>query len=259
MSTKNILSSPGPNLTGVASPEFFKNEFDGAIWLKGYDVILERALRCPCHAPDAPLINCQNCLGTGYFYINPTKTKALITGINQNNQYKNWTEALLGTISITVRDVDKSNMSYLDRVTIEKEFSYYSENLVIRKNETNSFVFTTYKATDVKAIYLFISSSEKLFKLDKNDYSINPNNPYCIIFNEDLSEEQIASVYYQHNPQYLILDLPHEIRASWVKDKKTGELNRIELPVQGIGRRCHLINIEKPNFDGGGTIINDNI
>lgn len=259
MSTKNILSSPGPNLTGVASPEFFKNEFDGAIWLKGYSVTLERALRCPCHAPDAPLIDCQNCSGTGYFYINPIKTLGLITSINQNNQYKNWTEALLGTISITVRDVDKPNLGYFDRVTIKKEYSYYSECLSLRKNATNTFVFTTYKPIEIIAIHLFVDSNQKLLKLSKNDYYINPDNPYCIIFNEDISQEQIASVYYKHELEYHILDLPHEVRASWVKDKKTGELNRIELPVQAVARRSHLIAIEKPNFDGGGTIVNDNI
>ena len=70
MATKNILVKPAPNLTGIASPEFFENEFDAAIYLKGYRVILERALRCPCHAPDAPLVDCQNCFGTGYFYVN---------------------------------------------------------------------------------------------------------------------------------------------------------------------------------------------
>nr|DAD83496.1 MAG TPA: hypothetical protein [Siphoviridae sp. ctxc31] len=257
--TKNILTKSSPSLTGVASPEFFKHEFDAAIWLKGYTVILERALRCPCHAPDAPLIDCQNCFGTGYFYVNPIKTQALITGINQNNRYKSWSEELLGTIAVTVQDTDKANLSYFDKITIKNQFSYYSENLDIRRNQTNSFVFTTYKPIKVLAVYVFVSSNQPLLKLDETSYYIKEDNGYCLVFNEDLTEEKIVSVYYMHELEYHVLDLPHEIRASWEKDKKTGALIPMQLPVQAIARRSHLIAIEKPNFDGSGVMINQDV
>lgn len=256
---KNILNSTPPSLTKVASPEFFKNEFDAAVYLKGYEVILEKALRCPCNAPDAPLLDCQNCFGTGYFYINPLKTHALCTGINQNNQYKNWSEELLGTIAITVDDKDKSNLNYFDRVTIKKEYSYFSENLIIRHNVANQFVFTTYKPIIILSVHIFISSNEKLLKLEETDYHISSDNPYCIVFDTELPDDKAVSIYYKHEPEYHVLDLPHEIRASWKKDKKTGLLERIQLPVQAIARRSHLIAIEKPNFDGSGVIYNDNL
>lgn len=84
---KSILQSPVPALSN-ASPEFMRSEFDSAVYLKGYEVIIEKALRCPCNAPDSPLTDCQNCFGTGYFYVNPVSTHALITGINGNNDYK---------------------------------------------------------------------------------------------------------------------------------------------------------------------------
>lgn len=256
--TKNILQSQSSSATAF-TPQFYKNEFESSIWHKGYEVILERALRCPCHAPDAPLIDCQNCFGTGYFYINPLRTIALITGVNQNNQYKNWSEELLGTIAITVRDEDKANLSFLDRITIKNQYSYYSENLVVRSDNVNEFVFTTYKPVDILSIHVFVSSSEKLLKLDQFSYEINPDNPYCIILKNVTLMNGVISVYYKHEPEYRVLDLPHEIRASWVKDKKTGQMDRIQLPVQAIARRSHLITMEKPNFDGSGVIINDNI
>lgn len=254
---KNIITTPAPNLEYVANPQFRLNEFEAAVWNKGYDVILENAMRCPCNAPDAPLVDCQNCLGTGYFYINPTSTKALITNLNQTNKYNRWSQELLGTIQITVNDANKSNLSYFDRITIKKEYNYYSENVVLRRFSENTFVFTTYKPIDVLSIHVFNSPFEKLIKIPSNEYSINPDNPYCIVFTGDLSDKAVVSVYYKHEPEFHVLDLPHMIRASWSTDKSTGAEERIRLPLQAIARLSHLIAM-RPDYNGGGMIINDN-
>lgn len=254
---KNIITTSAPKLIGAVNPQFKLNEFEAAVWNKGYDVILERALRCPCNAPDAPLIDCQNCFGTGYFYINPTSTKALITNLNQNNKYNRWSQELLGTIEITVNDANKSNLSYFDRITIKKEYSYYSENAVIRHYNMNTFVFTTYKPVDVVSIHLFDSPTEKLIKMSSVDYEINPENPYCITFTGDVLGKSVASIYYKHEPEYFVLDLPHAIRASWATNKDTGKEERIRLPLQAIARLAHLC-VFRTNYDGSGVIINDN-
>ena len=258
MATKNILVKPAPNLTGIASPEFFETEFDAAIYLKGYRVILERALRCPCHTFDSPLIDCQNCFGTGYFYVNPIDTKALITGINQNNQYKNWSEELLGTIAITVRESDKDNLGFFDKVTIKDQFSTFSENIKVRRIDNELFGFTTYKPVNILAVYTFIASDKPLLKLNEMSYHINDKNGYSVIF-EGVEEGDIVSIYYRHEWEGHIIDIPHEIRASWKKDKTTGRLLQTSLPVQAIARRSHLIATDKPNFDGSGIIYNDNV
>lgn len=256
---QSIITTAAPDLIHAANPQFQLREFEAAVWNKGYSVVLENALRCPCHAPDAPLIDCQNCQGTGYFYINPTETKALITNLNQQNKYTKWSEELLGTIQITVNEVNKSNLSYFDRITIKKEYSFYSENLVIRQYNNFVFVFTTYKPVDIVSIHLFNSPSEKLIKMTSDQYSINPDNPYCIILDAITAEEKmIASVYYKHEPEYHVIDIPHDIRASWVTNKDTGADERIRLPLQAVARRSHLIAVGKPDFNGTGYIQNDN-
>ena len=130
--TRNILQSPSSGLSNFR-PEFFKSEFDKAIQAKGYDVEIMRALRCPCHGKESALPDCQNCFGTGYFYVNAIHTKALITGINFTDKYKSWSQELLGTMAVTVRDIDKANLSYYDRISFRNEISYFSENLPILK------------------------------------------------------------------------------------------------------------------------------
>ena len=53
------------------------------------------------------------------------------------------------------------------------------------------------------------------------------------------------------------MDLPHEIRASLGKDKLSGQFEILKMPIQAIGRRTHLIDMQRPNFDGSGIIFND--
>jgi hypothetical protein len=255
MESKNILQQASPGYSNFR-PEFFKTDFDQAVWAKGYDMLLEKAMRCPCNGTEAPLIDCQNCSGTGYFYVSPIKTKGLTTNINQNNQYHPWSEQLLGTIAITVMDADKPNLSYFDRISFLTEYSYYSENVKIRENDGVYFVFTTYRVVELLAIYIFQASDKKLIKTLNAHTS--DDNPYCLILDlAEIPENGFISVYYKHCPEYHVLDLPHEIRASWNTERKSGKQYKIELPIQAIARRSHLIAIEKPNFDGTGVIIND--
>lgn len=256
MEAKNILQTPSPGYSNFR-PEFDKPEFDKAIWAKGYEVLLEKALRCPCHGEGAALLDCQNCFGTGYFYVNPTKTKSLITGINQTTQYKSWSSELLGTYAVTVMDEDKSNLSYYDRVTFLTEYSYFSENLEIRENNGVFFVFTTYKIQQLLAIYSFESSDKKLNKI--SSFHIKDDNPYCLILDvEEIPQNGYVSVYYKHFVEGHVIDTPHFIRASWNTDKLSGQQKKIQLPIQAIVRLSHLIATDKPNFDGSGLIINDN-
>lgn len=251
-----ISVTPPPNLKGIADPEFRLNEFEAAIWNKGYDLIIENALRCPCHAPDAPLIDCQNCQGTGYFYVNPVRTKGLITNLNQENKFKSWSMEMLGTFQISVNDINNINLNFYDRITLEKEYSYFSENLNIHRLSEFAFVFTTYKPIDVVSIYLFTSPTEKLIKMNPSDYEISTDNPYCIKFNIDMSLYVVASIYYKHQVQLHLIDKPHMIRSSWATNKTTGAQEKIRLPLQGIARLSHLIAGNKVNYDGTGFIDN---
>lgn len=255
--TKNILQTPSPGLSNFR-PEFIKTDFDQAVWAKGYEVQLEKALRCPCHGEGAALSDCQNCFGTGFFYTNTIQTKALITGINQTTPYKNWSAELLGTYAVTVMDVDKANLSYYDRMTFLTEYSYFSENLKIRENNGVLFVFTTYKIQELLAVYTFEASDKKLRKTVES--YVSNTNPYCLILIlSEIPENGYVSVYYKHHVESHVIDIPHFIRASWVTDTLSGKQNKIQLPIQAIVRASHLIATDKPNYDGSGVIINDDV
>lgn len=256
--SKSILQKPNPN-TGWANPEFIKPAFDQTVWDNGYEVSLERAVRCPCCKGGDALIDCQNCFGTGYFYVNAISTRALITGINVTNRYMRWSEELLGTIAVTVIASDKNNLSWYDRITIHNEWSYYSEVLTVREIGSQRFVFTTYHPVDILGIYQYVSSVEPLKMVSSDNFIVSDKNGYCVLLgdNVDIQAGETLSIYYKHEPEFHVIDIPHEIRSDW--ETAQGGKDKIYLPIQAIGRRSHLIAIEKPNFDGTGVQINENM
>lgn len=257
-----ISEAPEQSLYGQPQVSFRPNDFDSVIWAHGYDIICEKAIRCPCQGNSgSPLPDCQNCHGFGYFFVNPRRTKALVTGLNRNTQYVQWAPELMGTAAITVRDEDKDFLSYFDRVTVEDEYASFTEMLVAREMIGDEVaVFLSYAPIEdgIVAVYTFKDSESPLIKLDPSVYEIVPENPYCLRFAPgNVPPETGVSVLYKHRVEYHIIDMPHEIRASLGKDKKSGQFQILKMPIQGVGRRTHLIDMQRPNYDGSGIIYND--
>lgn len=260
MPGRNIINATPPSLYGQPQVSFRPADFDAVIWAHGYDIICEKAIRCPCQGnSDSPLPSCQNCHGSGYIYINPYRTKALITGLNRDTKYVQWAPELMGTAAITVRDADKDYLSYFDRVTVEDEYASFTEMVVARLMIGEEIaVFLSYAPIEVVAVFLFKDSTAPLIKLDPTSYEIVPENPYCIRFvSGNVMEGEGVSILYKHRVEYHVIDLPHEIRASLQTNKQNGNLELIKMPIQAVGRRTHLIDIQRPNYDGSGIIHND--
>lgn len=271
---RNIRDVDQQSLYGQPMVKFRKNDFDAVIWAHGYDVICETAIRCPCCGDSgAPKPDCQNCHGFGYFFVNPRRTKALITGLNRSTNYVQWSPELMGTAAITVRDEDKGLITFFNRVKVENEYATFTEMQVARSfvgngdfsNDFNNdffrgthFLFLSYAPIEVLGVWVYDAYNHPLKKLDEGAYEISNKNEYCLLLKAgSIHPETGVSVLYRHRVEYHIIDLPHEIRASIGRNKLNGNFEIIKLPIQGIGRRTHLINMQKPNFDGTGIIYND--
>lgn len=259
MDRKTTMATP-PSLYGQPQVFFRRDDFNAVIWSHSYDITCEKAIRCPCQGDGgSPHLDCHNCHGTGYFYINPYETKALITGLNRITQYVQWAPELMGTASITVRDEDKDYLSYFDRVVVKEEYATFTEMLVAREMLPSVVgVFLSYAPIEIVAVFKYDGPDKPLIKLDKTVYSLVENNPYCLVFTEgNVLEAEGVSVLYKHRVEYHVIDMPHEIRASLQANKQSGQLEVIKMPIQVIGRRTHLIDMQRPNFDGSGLIYND--
>jgi len=256
----SIRQTVPPNSVGQPSANFNNVAFDSAIWKKGYDVIIEKAVRCPCKSNNGHLVNCQNCKGSGWLFINPFKTRALMSSINQTTEYKDWSLERLGTVNLTVMDIDR--VSYFDRITFFNDYSIFAEVLELKYDTENDvlFAFLNYKATEIQDAFLFDAYNAKLIKLDVSEAFLKVENNYVVVVDYDTSTitnfNNKLSVRYKHQIQYNVIDLPHDIRKSSKTDENGREV-KINLPTNAVARRVHNIEaFSMPDYDGTGIIDN---
>jgi hypothetical protein len=254
----NIRTATKASQIGQPSVSFRNDDFAALIDSKGYQIIIEKAVRCPCEGGmGQALVSCQNCYGSGYIFINPLKTKAIASGINRDTKYKDWSLEKIGTISLTVRDDQNENLSFYDKITFVDKIGSFTEVLKVKQTadtEPQDFVFTSYNIDKVVDVFIFSADSQKLVKLTTAEYAVNANNSRVIdltITTKPADFNGVVSVRYNHEIQYNVLDLPHEIRSSWQQNRE-GAYELISLPMNAIARRSHLIQNEQLHYDGTG-------
>lgn len=240
MSQKPFFSTP-------PRADLIKPEFDNLIHQKGRNVLLETALQCPCKSKSTnQQTNCRNCGGSGWLFINPKRTRMVLTAIDAVTDYRPWSEELVGTVNITAFQEDK--LSLMDRITVLDGEVIENEVLYIKKHNNILFVFTRYSIEEIHYIGLFVGVSKKLKRLEKNkDFVVRSN---VIEFSTQLDfpyedEENSITIRYSHKPQFHIVDMKRETMQSfrWELDEVSQQM-----PVSAIGRRAHS-QLSFENFD----------
>lgn len=250
---KNIVQRPAPNINNQPVVSWILDDFEALVWNKGYDVVIERMVKCPCKGRDGGFLSdCQNCQGTGYIFINPFETRVVLHSMNYNTQYKEWSEEKRGQVNIT--SIFRDRLSFMDRITVIDSSAILNELVQLRQYENTKYLYTIYDIISVIDIFVFNSSSIPLTKLIEGvDYTFE-RNKIIILTNYEVS--RTFSVRYSHKVQYHVLDLVHDIRNSSKKDI-TG-LKSEQFPINAIGRMCHY-NITSLDFTGGNIIDNSYI
>lgn len=254
----SIRSQTPPNVSHRPVVNLDVNAFESLIWQKGYEVLLEEARPCPCRSQDSgsPLATCQNCRGFGWMFLNPIKTKAIISGINKRPKYGvEWSEESIGTISATFMNTNRLNE--MDRVTFVQSMSKRSEVLKVREYEGQMFVFLTYLPVEILDVFYFESAVTPLTRLDITEYDLN-ENLYILELNFVTPDNFNGSVTvtYTCHPTYHVIDLPHDLRTSIVVNS-LGQGEKIDLPIQAILRKAHLV-LGVNDYNGQGVKMIDN-
>lgn len=246
-----ITPQTPPKTEGHPNPPLFQKErFDAAIWNKGYEVILEQAIACPCRGKTgAARHTCLNCLGNGFVFINPVATRAIISSINKDTKYKNWSPELTGTISVTLMDANR--ISFFDKITFKSRSSILSEvRQVLPLLEGGYFCFTSYKIKKINHILVFNGDNNKLLKIPETQYTIKDNRN-IIDFSETfvLPANGVISIDYEHEVSYNVFDIPHDFRSAFVVNE-SGKNQEYNLPVQAIAKRTHILMGESYKYIG---------
>ena len=254
-----ITRATPPSFLGQPDNKLFrKNDFDAVIFQKGYKIILEQSVACPCRGESGEARpTCQNCMGYGWIFINPTETMAILTSLNATTKYQQWSPELIGTINVTVRDIER--LSFLDKITLKDRTSVMSEVRPVLENEGDRFIFCSYKVKKVNFLFVFSDDNNKLISLTSDDFEVMQSNNFVVKIKEHvvfpLNFNDVVSIDYEYNPSYVIVDIPHDIRASFNTNNK-GQFEEIILPVQGVARKSHIVLGEPSNYLGNNLINN---
>jgi len=239
--TDIIIQQTPPNLKGEPKVDFKKNSFESLIWNQGYRVLHEKTLPCPCKTEGGEnLINCKNCGGVGWIFINPVETKMVLHSMNLNTQFKEWSEEKVGTVTVSCMEKDK--IAFMDRLTLLDSEAIHTENLYPKKFSQQKFVYTTYRIKEILEIFQFVESDQPLKRLiETTDYTTQNDN--TIIFDDKFYniDPFKISVRYKNYVSYFVIDMVRDIMNADIRNENTGGQMSVKMPLNGIARRVHYV------------------
>lgn len=249
---KSINIQTPPSLVAMPRVDLVTPDFDTLVWAKGLDIVIEKALPCPCSKKTKEYqASCMNCQGTGWVFINPIKTRAIVQSINKSTRYKEWSAELVGTVALTV--LSKNKLTYMDKVTLIDSESIESEVVLVKSFGNNLFSYTIYPINSVENSFLFVETDQKLTPLINGvDFNIIENK--IVYLNQDIQQGNSITIRYHYKLQYNVLDLNHDSRNSYQQDSKSRDQKQ-EFPISAIARKSHYI-MDALNYEG--TNIFDN-
>ncbi len=164
-----------PDLIGNPTVPFNVDGQNAAVWNSGITATIEEAVKCPCRTKNATYLqSCKNCLGTGWVYINKTRDKVIISSINSDTKFKEWSAENLGTASISFNS--RSYISFMDRIIIEDSDVRHSQVLFPKGYDDNLYSYTLYDILSIEEVFRFISPDEELELLQLDtDYTFERN------------------------------------------------------------------------------------
>jgi hypothetical protein len=245
---KPIVSRTPPNVSGQAKVDLRKNDFDAAVWLKGYDVYIDKAIKCPCavKSNNGALSSCKNCGGSGYVFINRYQTKLLLQSMNIDTRYKEWSQEKLGTVRITARTEDE--LTYMDRVTLLTGLMSTTQTIHPFTKGNQIKGRATHPPVEIEEVFCFVDGSEELRKLNYGtdvsitgiDFSVENN--ILTFSSEFLAWEHFSvTIRYKHYPTYHIIDLPRGVMETEALNKTNGRNEYTKMPIHAIGRLAHYV------------------
>ena len=239
--TPQISKTPSSVLTSKPSSRFQKRNFDTLVAQKGYPVIIEKAIECPCATvANQALVDCRNCGGSGWFWINPVSTKAIVQSMNKDTKFKEWSAEARGTASVTT--YQEIEIGYMDKIRLTEGLSSYTE--VVRPVLYDDGIVRArlrYRPISIEALFRFDTSSTQLTTLTiPTDVTLSGN---ILTFDAALNGivNLTVAIRYQHNPVFVVLDIPRSILYSKALHHETKDEDYLSFPIHAVAKTLHYV------------------
>lgn len=239
------------------TPRFYEQDFRDAIIKHGYEVFLEKAIKCSCKSRNSEyLSDCRNCGGSGWIFVNKEKTRMVVQSMSLNPKFENW--GVYGAEMSSVTALPENKLSYMDKITVLGAVSEYSEvlhPLALNEGDSNLYAYSIYPPIEVYFLGIFNGSGNKLIKLENGtDFSITHGNKITIsksLFPE--GTEPRFSIRYKHNPAYYIFEM---VRDTMLARLNLGRTERqVEMPIHARAKRIDLFK-DMENYQGDRLVDN---
>jgi len=256
--TDNWRNKPIGSVTGNENPEhqvrFEPRRFNELVFDKGYEVFIDKALRCPCvgKGTGQALLTCDNCLGVGWFFVNRIETRIAVQQLKADVKYENWSQTTAGMAKITARAIDK--LAFMDRIILREVEGFFTEVTKARVFKGSKVCFLIYEPLEIEEIYMFISDNQPLRVLKPEEYLIDGHKLMLDSKFDDVEKISI-SVRYRHCLTYHIIDMTRDIMKVRTKEncaKSKEELSN--MPIGGMARKAHYI-LDNQKYDEAQRLI----
>jgi hypothetical protein len=248
LSGNSYIQATPVNTQGKARVDLVKSDFDAIIWQKGYDVLLDRAIKCPCRnvADNQGLSDCKNCGGSGWCFINRKATRMVLQSMNKDTQFKEWSMERLGTTRISC--LNEERISYMDRITVTSATVTTSQTVHFKEHSDGVFrAAIIYPIKKLIYSFLFKGSQTPLFRaVEGTDFDIVDGN-WIELKSQHNQDHPTMSLRYEHNPMYHILDTNRDVMTS--KKSISGKNVKNNYPVSGIAKLAHYV-LDEQSFNG---------
>jgi hypothetical protein len=199
--------------------DFVENDHDKLISDEGANILYETSVKCPCRTvyKNKSHSDCVNCGGVGFVYVNPIKTRALVTSQGKKQKYSPSGENM-GDGDIAVTPFSNIVMCEMDRFTLYDSLAVVTETpLTYYDYDRNCLVAKfTYPIIKIDLIFQYINYKVRLESLTEEGYDVENN---FIYFKNITSSEPInISVRYKYRPVYIINKILRHVRDIQIVD-----------------------------------------
>lgn len=227
------------------------DDFEKLIQSQGYDVYIDRAMRCPCvdKATGQALSTCKNCLGRGWFFVDRTETRIIAQHMDSRKRYLDWSEVNAGTASMTTKGSDK--LGFMDRIILLQLQEFYSEIIRPTMYDGELLAYPVYEPLNITNMFLYVGDYTKLELIPEAMYTVDRNK---IVFDKSILEvvpvdnvnqnspSVSISVRYSHYPVYHVIDVNRELMR--VRESKLcgyDDETLRQMPINVLARKAHFI------------------
>lgn len=247
-------SPPGPPKEKTRA-DFRPEEFERMILQHGKYVTWRKAMLCPCENRDTgqPLLDCNDCDGSGYIYIDPHNIQAHMVSFDKNTRiYEKFGMWLAGNVMVTV--MPQYRLGFRD--SIEMRDAIMSFNELLKKGNRrgkrsklpDNMDSARYRIDSVTRLAYIPTGGDSFVLLEPgHHFEVSSDGwiHWLAAGNSTIPDGATYSVLYDFHPVFQVVSHPHATRDD-VRGTKVPKDTAYALPIQAAAQLDYLIDINAP-------------